>query len=58
MAINQLQRGSTLERKAWMARVRRVKKKWLSQIVAEAMDSLIQYGRDRETRTGRKKRGL
>ena len=61
MAIKQLQKGSTLERKAWMAKVRREKKYLAShpEITAEnAFHALIQWGTGREIRTGQKKRGL
>lgn len=56
-----LQRGSTLERQAWMAKVRRTQRDIVDKKNVNALTilaELLQYGRDREIRTGRKKNGL
>lgn len=63
MAVDLLQKGSTRERSAWMARVRRMirddaKLNGRYYNVQLALAVLLQYGRDREIRTGRRKGSL
>jgi len=59
MAINQKQLGATLERKAWVAKLRRLKKsaeQGASGIIIVL--ELLEFGKLREPRTGKKKGGL
>lgn len=61
MAINQLQRGSTLERKAWMAKVRRMQREFRRRsggINSDSLTALLIWGEGREKRTNKKKGGL
>lgn len=60
MAINQLQRGSTLERKAWMAKVRRMQREFRIRagVESDSLTALLIWGEGREKRTNKKKGGL
>jgi len=57
MAINQLQKGATLERKIWLAKIRRLKSKCVLEHV-KLLNDLLAFGTAREPRTRNKPRGL